>query len=146
MEISRIFEFDAGHRIPNHNSECRNIHGHRYKLELTLQGKILEKEGASHEGMVLDFGDIKTITNKIIDQIDHSFIVYEKDDKMLNFLKSSDSKYTILPCIPTVENIAQYFLEKLKPNFEATYNDSLVIKKITLWETPNCFVSLDTSL
>lgn len=143
MEISRIFEFDAGHRIPNHSSECRNLHGHRYKLELTLEGNILEDSGASHEGMVLDFSDIKIITNKMIDQVDHSFIVYNKDEEMIKFLKLSDSKYTVLPNIPTVENIAQYLLEKLKPNFEATYNQSLVIKKITLWETPNCFVTLD---
>ncbi len=143
MKISRIFEFDAGHRIPNHNSECRNLHGHRYKLELTLQGKVLNTQGESHEGMVLDFADIKKITNKIVDQVDHSFFVYESDTQMLDFLKTTDSKYTVLTAIPTVENIAKFLLENLKPNFEKTYNDSLIIKKIKLWETPNCFVTLN---
>ncbi len=144
MQITRIFEFDAGHRIPNHSSECRNIHGHRYKLELTLEGEILETIGQSHEGMVIDFADIKLITNKIIDEVDHSFLVYEQDNAMLDFLKNSNSKYTIIKDIPTVENIAQFLLEKLTPKFKKTYNSTLFIKKIKLWETPNCFVMLKT--
>jgi 6-pyruvoyltetrahydropterin/6-carboxytetrahydropterin synthase len=143
MQITRIFEFDAGHRIPNHNSECRNIHGHRYKLELTLKGDILNTKGQSHEGMILDFADIKKITNKIINKVDHSFLVYNQDNKMLEFLKTTDSKYTILTDIPTVENIAQFLLKKLIPKFKQTYNTTLIIKKITLWETPNCFVTLE---
>lgn len=142
MQISRVFEFDAGHRIPNHKSECRNLHGHRYKLELTLEGPILNAEGESHEGMVLDFSDIKIIVNKIIDQVDHSFIVAKKDEPMLEFLKTSGSKYIVLEAIPTVENIAQYFWKQLEPQFQDTYNQALIIKKLTLWETPKCFVTL----
>ena len=142
MQISRVFEFDAGHRIPNHKSECRNLHGHRYKLELSLEGPILNAEGESHEGMILDFSDIKTLVNKIIDQLDHSFIVAEKDTQMLEFLKISGSKYTVLKSIPTVENIAQYLWSELDPQFKNTYNQSLSLCQLTLWETPKCFVTL----
>ena len=41
MQITRRLEFDAGHRIPNHNSQCRHLHGHRYAIEITLSGEVV---------------------------------------------------------------------------------------------------------
>jgi 6-pyruvoyltetrahydropterin/6-carboxytetrahydropterin synthase len=63
FEITRKLEFDAGHRIPNHNGQCRHLHGHRYCLEVTLRGQVNETSGARDEGMIMDFGDIKKIMN-----------------------------------------------------------------------------------
>lgn len=143
MLITRLFEFDAGHRIPNHKSQCRHLHGHRYKLELTLRGNVLETKGESFEGMVLDFSDIKVIVNKIIDQVDHSFIVSKEDTAMIDFLEQQNSKHTVIDEIPTVENIAQYLGKLLKEGFKGTYNDTLTVETITLWETPNCSVTLN---
>ncbi len=143
MQVTRLFEFDSGHRIPNHNSECKNLHGHRYKLELTLSGEILKNPEASFEGMVLDFSDIKRIAKKFLDTLDHAFLVYQNDDKLLEFLKTSDSKYIIIPEIPTVENLTKFIFNHLEKEFSHTYNDSLKIKKIKLWETPNCYAELE---
>ncbi|MDG1445657.1 MAG: 6-carboxytetrahydropterin synthase, partial [Methylophilaceae bacterium] len=52
MEITTRLEFDSGHRIPNHNSQCRNLHGHRYVIEITLNGDIVQNEQTSEDGMV----------------------------------------------------------------------------------------------
>ncbi|MCK5460395.1 6-carboxytetrahydropterin synthase QueD [Candidatus Gracilibacteria bacterium] len=139
MEITRIFEFDAGHRIPNHHSKCKNMHGHRYKMELTLSGNILETPNKSFEGMVFDFYDVKTIANEFLETLDHAFLVYEKDSALLDFLKNSDSKFVIMSKIPTVENIILFIWKNLEPKFEKKYNKTLKIKRIKLWETPNCF-------
>ena len=46
MEITTRMEFDAGHRIPGHKSTCKNLHGHRYALEVTIKGEIIEQEQA----------------------------------------------------------------------------------------------------
>jgi len=59
MIITRRLEFDAGHRIPNHNSLCKHLHGHRYAIEITLSGDIIANEGQSEQGMVMDFTDIQ---------------------------------------------------------------------------------------
>ena len=59
MQITTRLEFDAGHRIPNHKSQCRNLHGHRYALEITLSGDIIHQKKASEDGMVMDFSDVK---------------------------------------------------------------------------------------
>jgi len=142
MQITRLFEFDSGHRIPNHNSKCRNMHGHRYKLELTLSGKVLETPEESWEGMVLDFADVKKLTLQFLDTMDHAFLVYKGDRQLLDFLATTDSKYVVVPQIPTVENLVRFIDDNLQPVFAKTYNDSLRIKSLKLWETPNCFAQI----
>ena len=57
LTITRKLEFDAGHRIPDHKSQCRNLHGHRYTLEITLVGAVIDVEGSSDNGMIMDFSD-----------------------------------------------------------------------------------------
>src|SRR3546814_996409 len=89
LTITRKLEFDAGHRIPDHKSQCRNLHGHRYTLEITLLGAVIDVEGSSDNGMIMDFSDIKTLAKQhLVDIWDHAFLVYEKDDKVRDFLAS----------------------------------------------------------
>src|SRR5260364_27501 len=61
LTITRQLAFDAGHRIPDHQSRCRNLHGHRYVLEITLQGSVIKTQGAPDCGMVMDFAEVKTL-------------------------------------------------------------------------------------
>src|SRR5260370_7472038 len=105
--MSRKLEFDAGHRIPDHRSQCRNLHGHRYVLEITLQGELVETEGAPDRGMVMDFADVKALAMEhLVNQWDHAFIVYEGDEKARGFLESMPNhKTVVLDRIPTVENL-----------------------------------------
>ena len=91
LTITRKLEFDAGHRIPDHKSQCRNLHGHRYTLEITLIGEVIQAEGNSDNGMIMDFSDIKAIAKEhLVDVWDHAFLVYEKDTAVRDFLASLD--------------------------------------------------------
>ena len=88
MRITRRLEFDAGHRIPDHRSQCRHMHGHRYAMEITLSGDVIEKAGDPANGMVMDFGDIKTIAlREIVDLWDHAFLVYQGDTEIVQLLE-----------------------------------------------------------
>ena len=109
LTITRKLEFDAGHRIPDHKSQCRNLHGHRYTLEITLLGEVIDVEGSSDNGMIMDFSDIKALAKEhLVDVWDHAFLVYEKDAKVREFLESIPGhKTVIIDRIPTVENLAQ---------------------------------------
>ena len=69
MRITRRLEFDAGHRIPDHASQCRHLHGHRYALEVTLSGEIIKADGLAVNGMVMDFADVKRIASAHIDEM-----------------------------------------------------------------------------
>ena len=139
--ITRKFEFDAGHRIPNHNSVCKNLHGHRYVLEVTLQGEIIDYENASDFGMIIDFGDVKSIINKcLIDKWDHAFLVYEKDEIILHFLNSlPNHKTVVLPCVPTAENLVYTAYKIINQELNTIYCGKINIVHAKLYETPNCW-------
>ena len=64
MQITRRLEFDAGHRIPDHKSQCRHLHGHRYAIEITLAGEIIRQDGDAANGMVMDFSEVKAIRSE----------------------------------------------------------------------------------
>ena len=113
--VTKIIEWDAGHRVPNHKSKCHNLHGHRYKMELTLSGPLIDISGDSSEGMVFDFGDIKKVmTEKVHDVLDHGFIWYDKDPVMINVVVlSKGMKYILVNFIPTAENLAKWCYEQM---------------------------------
>jgi 6-pyruvoyltetrahydropterin/6-carboxytetrahydropterin synthase len=139
VQITTRLEFDAGHRIPNHKSQCRNLHGHRYALEVTLSGDIITQEQTSENGMVMDFSDVKRIARESVADIwDHAFLVYEKDKVVLDFLNTlPNHKTVIFPCVPTAENMAAEAFRILKNQYQDTFGNHLKLEQVRLYETPN---------
>ena len=96
MRITRRLEFDAGHRIPDHASQCRHLHGHRYALEITLSGDVVRADGAPINGMVMDFADVKAIAKEhVVDVWDHAFLAYRHDTAVVGFLQSMPGHKTV---------------------------------------------------
>lgn len=139
MEITTRLEFDAGHRIPHHNSQCKNLHGHRYVIEITLTGDIIKKEQTSENGMVMDFSDVKNIARKsVVDVWDHAFLVHKNDSAVLDFLNSlPDHKTVIFQEVPTAENMVAEAFRILKDQYQDTYGNHLTLARVRLYETPN---------
>lgn len=138
MKIIKEIQWDMGHRITNHRSQCRNLHGHRYKAEICVEGDLIGEKGSSDEGMVIDFGDIKKIATKHIhDKLDHGFMVWNKDKSLLEFFKeNSNQKHVVVPFVPTSENIAAYIFIQLDKRLEDKYGTGLKLHSTKLWETP----------
>lgn len=141
MRITRKLEFDAGHRIPDHKSQCRHLHGHRYVLEVTLTGEVIDTEGSSNRGMVMDFADVKAIAKQhVVDKWDHAFLVYRGDTAVLEFLNSlPQHKTVVLELIPTAENLAATAFTILDPLYRDIYGNNLRLERVRLYETPNCW-------
>ena len=139
MQITTRLEFDAGHRIPCHKSQCRNLHGHRYAIEITLSGDIIKNEGTSENGMVMDFSDVKAIARKsVVDVWDHAFLVYQGDSEVLAFLNSMpDHKTVVMGTVPTAENMAAEAFRILKNEYRDFYGNHLKLERVRLYETPN---------
>lgn len=139
MQITTRLEFDAGHRIPSHKSQCKNLHGHRYAIEITLSGDIIRLEDTSENGMVMDFSDVKAIAkSSVVDLWDHAFLVYQHDHEILNFLNSlPNHKTVVFPTVPTAENMAAEAFRILKNEYQDTYGNHLKLEKVRLYETPN---------
>lgn len=138
--VSKEVEFDAGHRVPNHKSKCRNPHGHRYRLRVTISGDLVTTPGASDEGMLADFGDLKTIMTEMVhDVLDHGFIAYENDVAVIHMFDElqivADESFKIIyvSFIPTAENLAEWCWYQLKPLVE---NMGFRMHLVELWETP----------
>ncbi|MGH8806582.1 MAG: 6-carboxytetrahydropterin synthase QueD [Noviherbaspirillum sp.] len=144
ITITRKLEFDAGHRIPDHKSQCRNLHGHRYTLEITLIGNVIRQDGNSDNGMIMDFSDVKALAKQhLVDVWDHAFLAYEKDTVVREFLASLPGhKTVIIDSIPTVENLAQTAFNILKAVYKDHYGTGLHLHKVVLHETPNCWAEV----
>lgn len=135
VEITRRIEFDAGHRIPDHKSKCRNVHGHRYVLEVTLRDDIKNIPGRSDDGMIVDFGDLKSVMVDLIGEPwDHAFLICEADPFASKFLSLGDDHKTVwLDFVPTVENLVNYAANVLRGRY------GFVLSHVRLYETPNCW-------
>jgi 6-pyruvoyltetrahydropterin/6-carboxytetrahydropterin synthase len=141
MRITRRLEFDAGHRIPDHASQCRHLHGHHYVLEISLSGKIIDAPGCAVNGMVMDFGEIKRIAReKVVSQWDHAFLVWRGDTRVVEFLASlPEHKTVVFDTVPTAENLALAAFRILDAAYRDTWGNTLRLERIRLFETPNCW-------
>lgn len=141
MLITRRLEFDAGHRIPDHRSQCQHLHGHRYAIEVTLGGDILHMPGAAANGMVMDFSEVKALAREhLIDVWDHAFLVYAGDLPVVEFLRSlPNHKTVVLDCIPTAENLAERAFAILDRVYRDRFGNHLHLERVRLYETPNCW-------
>jgi 6-pyruvoyltetrahydropterin/6-carboxytetrahydropterin synthase len=134
ISCTRSIHFDAAHRIVNHESKCRFMHGHRYVVEATFVA-----DGLDTLGRVIDFGVIKERLSGWIDENwDHNAILWENDKELGGAIAAATSqKVFYLPVNPTAENIADYLLKNVCP---ALFADAQVkCIKIRVHETPNCY-------
>lgn len=141
MRITRRLEFDAGHRIPDHASQCKHLHGHRYVIEITLTGDIIRADGNPANGMVMDFGDIKRIAKAhLVDLWDHAFLAYRGDTPIVDFLASLPGHKTVLlDAVPTAENLVVIAFRLLDAQYRDTFGNHLRLERVRLYETPNCW-------
>ena len=122
--IRRWVETDTGHRVPNHNSKCRHMHGHRYRWEAELEGDVVVKKGVSEEGMLMDFSDVSSILNTVIhDVVDHAFLVFEDDREAIQALSilGDEHRTVLMPFIPTAENLAKWAFDQVDPLITSSY-------------------------
>lgn len=161
--ITREIGIDAGHRVTYHGSKCRNLHGHRYTIQATCVGPLY-KEG-EQEGMVLDFGFLKDIMMTEIDYpCDHGMILWIDDPLVKDFVNESQfslakeiiknegcseglskvGKLYLVPFVPTAENLAKHWYERLDPKVNEITNNQASLSHVKVWETPNCSAQYPT--
>lgn len=137
FEVCKEVEFDAAHRVPNHKSKCRNLHGHRYRVIVHVTGPL--SEDGSDEGMVLDFGDIKrALMEKIHDVYDHSLILYDGDPVFADMKFVADTNNWILNevnYVPTAENMAAAFYYILREELSNPVV-GVEVRCVEVYETP----------
>lgn len=137
IAISKEIEFDAGHRVPNHVSKCKNPHGHRYKIRVTCEGEIITDPDSPEYGMLTDFGALKGLMTTLIhDPLDHAMVIHTDDHILLNAMDGKGWKIVVFPYVPTAENLARWAWNQLEPVLRDTYGEALELRQIAVWETP----------
>lgn len=148
---TKIFSFDMAHRLPGHEGLCKNIHGHTYKLEVTVSRDTPSGiiSGGPSEGMVIDFQALSgLVKTSIVDKLDHACIIYPEeqfDIDMLKLMEKHDMKVVELGYRPTAELMARNFFELLVKKIsksDVPEIRDLTVVKIRLWETPTAYAEV----
>lgn len=127
--ITRRIEFDAGHRVPGHGGKCRNVHGHRYRLEVTVDGEVPE------DGMILDFGIVKAVlVERVVDRLDHRMLVWRHDVDLLQVMTEGEFGVVLMEAPPTAENLAVDIALSIDDALSA---HGVQLVAVRLYETPN---------
>jgi len=115
MFVTKEFTFDSAHFLPNYHGKCEDMHGHTYRLQVTMNGPI------DADGLVIDFALIKKVVKKeVLEKLDH---------KLINDIIK----------VASVENMAVWIWEQLNGNAE--FPKSVKLHEIKIWETPNSSVT-----
>ena len=116
IKITKQFSFEMAHALRNYDGLCRNIHGHSYKMDITLSGQPLHDDNSPKNGMVMDFGDLKKLVNEeIISLLDHALVLNAKTDaQLIETLKQNFEKIVVVEFQPTTENLLNFIAEKIK--------------------------------
>ena len=122
IKITKQFSFEMAHALRNYDGLCRNIHGHSYKMDITLAGQPLRDENSPKNGMVMDFGDLKRLVNEeIISLFDHALVLNAKTDaQLIDVLKQNYEKIVTVDFQPTTENLLEFIAAKIQSRLPET--------------------------
>lgn len=117
IRITKQFAFEMAHVLWKYDGPCKNIHGHSYRLFVTLIGKPLADNTHPKNGMVLDFDDLtKIVDDCIVNIFDHALAINGNMDKdLLEKICEASKKVVVLPYQPTCENLLVDFAGRIKP-------------------------------
>ncbi len=124
VRVTKEFGFEMAHALWNYDGPCRNVHGHSYRLYVTVIGEPINSQTDPKHGMVIDFGDLKKIVKTtIINKFDHSVVVNkEAPHQLLQNIEQMFEKYDVMDYQPTCENLVVDFagrlMEKLPENLK----------------------------
>ena len=138
MRVSRIFEFDAAHRVLGHAGPCAYLHGHRYRLQV-----VVEAPDLNALGMLIDFGEIKRIVNEqLVSKWDHAAL-FRYDDPLVPAVQQAQpdapERVITLADNPTAEVMAKTAFQEIAKALP----EGLTLSEVTLWETPDSSASVN---
>lgn len=137
IRLTRLFSFEMAHALNGYDGACRNIHGHSYKLQVTVIGTPLEATEHPKNGMVMDFGNLKKLVyHAILDELDHALLLPDTSNpELVETLQKLHHKLVLTPYQPTCENMLLDFKTRLQ-NLMPLHVE---LHSIKLWETQNSF-------
>ena len=138
IRITKQFNFETGHALYGYDGKCKNVHGHSYKLSVTVIGKPITDNSQVKYGMVIDFSDLKKIVKEeVVDVFDHA-TVFNKNTPHIELakeLKERDHHVILVDYQPTSEMMVIDFASKIKKRLPENIN----LFSLRLQETETSF-------
>jgi 6-pyruvoyltetrahydropterin/6-carboxytetrahydropterin synthase len=137
IRVTKEFDFEMAHALWNYDGACRNIHGHSYKLYVTLLGVPNPDPGDPKFGMVIDFKDLKKmVKGPIVDYFDHSLVVYrEAEGEILTTIRQMYEKVHVFDFQPTCENLVVFIVKSIRETLPA----GIELQAVKLYETATSY-------
>jgi 6-pyruvoyltetrahydropterin/6-carboxytetrahydropterin synthase len=137
IRVTREFSFEMAHVLRNYDGPCRNVHGHSYRLFVTLSGTPVEDSENPKNGMVIDFTGLKNIVLKnIVDLFDHSVVVSKDfDNEKMHMMTKTFGNTVVVDYQPTCENLVEDFARRLKKEIP----EGVHLHSLKLYETSKSY-------
>ncbi len=137
IRVSKQFTFEMSHALFNYDGLCRNIHGHSYRLRVTLLGTPINDSTSPKNGMVIDFSELKKLINKnVIDELDHSLMINaDAPHEQFSELGQMYERHHLVPFQPTTENLIIFLADKI----QRMLPEGTGLHSLRLYETTNSF-------
>jgi 6-pyruvoyltetrahydropterin/6-carboxytetrahydropterin synthase len=137
IRVTKLFNFEMAHALEKYDGLCRNIHGHSYKLWVTVTGILPANLGEAKDGMLIDFSDLKHIVQEcIVDKYDHALVLNAKmDTPTLTMLQNHYQKVITTDYQPTSEQLLISFAKTLQDVLPA----NIVLHSLRLQETETSY-------
>lgn len=137
IRVTREFSFEMAHALWNYDGPCRNVHGHSYRLFVTVSGIPVDDPGDPKNGMVIDFGDLKKLVNdRIISVFDHSVTISSnQESERTEACRAMFGNTVVVDYQPTCENLAVDFASRIRSRLPA----GVKLHSLKLYETANSF-------
>lgn len=119
--VSKEFTFDSAHHLHNYEGKCKNLHGHTYKLQVIMRGKV------DARGIAIDFGDIKRIAKeRVVDRLDHKYL-----------------NEVLPPMNTTAENMVVWMYEEIQEAIvQEGLHPDILLEEVRLWETATSYAAV----
>lgn len=137
VRVSKEFNFEMAHALLNYDGLCRHIHGHSYKLLISIIGEPISESSSQKLGMVMDFGDLKTLVKgPIVDFFDHALVINSEAKQYLpEEPNEMYDKVHLVDFQPTCENLVIYIAEKV----QALLPSGIGLFSVKLYETATSY-------
>ncbi len=138
IRITKQFSFETGHALYGYDGKCKNVHGHSYKLNVTVIGRPITDTSHVKQGMVIDFGDLKKIVKEEVEDVFDHATVFNKNTPHIELakeLKERGHNVILVDYQPTSENMVIDFAKKIQSRLP----DTIRLFSLKLQETETSF-------
>ena len=137
IRVTQEFTFEMAHVLRNYDGPCRNVHGHSYRLFVTIAGTPIDNSDNPKNGMVIDFSELKNIVfGSIVNEFDHSVVVSADFDRdKMEMMTKTFGNTVVVSYQPTCENLVADFAVRLRTKFP----EGTTLHSLKLYETAKSY-------